>query len=97
MQPAVKLLIVLALFVFQSAIAQQRVISSLGRLEPENGDETMEKEMERVRQVSQERDEDKLNKFKRGEGVRRRGVADESGERKYERESMTKMKMTMKK
>jgi len=33
----VKLLIVLALFVFQSAIAQQRVISSLGRLEPENG------------------------------------------------------------
>ena len=37
MQPAVKLLIVLALFVFQSAIAQQRVISSLGRLEPENG------------------------------------------------------------
>lgn len=37
MQPAVKLLIILALLVSQSAIAQQRVISSLGRLEPENG------------------------------------------------------------
>ena len=59
-------------------------------MEPESGDETMEKEMERVRQVSQERDEDKLNKFQRGEGVSRRGVADESGERKYEKESVTK-------
>ncbi|MGB5257940.1 MAG: efflux RND transporter periplasmic adaptor subunit [Woeseiaceae bacterium] len=37
MQPAAKLLFILALLVTQDAIAQQRVISSLGRLEPENG------------------------------------------------------------
>ena len=51
-------------------------------MEPESGDETMEKELERVRRVSQERDEDKLNEFKRGEGVSKHGVADESGEAK---------------
>ncbi|MBT8068262.1 MAG: efflux RND transporter periplasmic adaptor subunit [Gammaproteobacteria bacterium] len=37
MQPAVKLLLILALLISQNVIAQQRVISSLGRLEPENG------------------------------------------------------------
>ena len=37
MHPRVKLLFILALLVSQSAIAEERVISSLGRLEPENG------------------------------------------------------------
>ena len=37
MQPAVKLFLILALLISQNVIAQQRVISSLGRLEPENG------------------------------------------------------------
>ena len=37
MQPAPKLLLVGALLVAQIAVAEQRVISSLGRLEPENG------------------------------------------------------------
>lgn len=37
MQPGLQLLAVLALLISQSAVAEQRVISSLGRLEPENG------------------------------------------------------------
>ncbi len=37
MQPDLRLLLVLALLVSQYAVAEQRVISSLGRLEPENG------------------------------------------------------------
>lgn len=37
MQQGVKLLFILALLASQSAIAEQRVVSSLGRLEPENG------------------------------------------------------------
>lgn len=37
MQPVLKLLFVLALLISQNAAAEQRVISSLGRLEPENG------------------------------------------------------------
>lgn len=37
MQPGLQLLAVLAFLISQSAVAEQRVISSLGRLEPENG------------------------------------------------------------
>lgn len=37
MQPGVKLLFIFAILASQSAIAEPRVISSLGRLEPENG------------------------------------------------------------
>ena len=37
MHTGLKLLVVLALLVLQSAVAETRVISSLGRLEPENG------------------------------------------------------------
>ncbi len=37
MHTGLKLLVVLALLVLQSALAETRVISSLGRLEPENG------------------------------------------------------------
>jgi len=37
MHPRVKLLFILALLVSQNAVAEQRAISSLGRLEPENG------------------------------------------------------------
>ena len=37
MQPGLQLLAVLALLISQSAVAEQRAISSLGRLEPENG------------------------------------------------------------
>ena len=37
MQPVVKLLLIIAFLVAQGAMAQQRAVSSLGRLEPENG------------------------------------------------------------
>lgn len=37
MQPGIKPLFILALLVSQNVVAEQRVISSLGRLEPENG------------------------------------------------------------
>lgn len=37
MQPGLQLIAVVAFLISQSAVAEQRVISSLGRLEPENG------------------------------------------------------------